>query len=169
MISLIRGGTGLDRQAIFAYTQDLIDIAIGGPGKNKKLDDAARLLWSNRHMIQRRGAWPTDLKPRNAADVRDYLVSKTYLMVPNDHLQPLKRHIGAELAKRLRQLNVGRPVGVTQAAWINTFVDRVLPLGVNTSDIQVMLKAAKDLPPNQVERLSKEHDALLRRGRRRPR
>ncbi len=170
IFGLIRGGVTLDREALFAYTQDLIDLAIGGPGKNRKLDDAAGLLWDNRSMLQRRGAWPSDLKPRNAADVREYLVNKSYLMVPNDHLQPLKRHIGAELAARLRQLNVGRPVGVTQAAWINTFVDRVLPLGVTTSDLQVMVKTARDhLPPSQVERLRKEHDALLRRGRRRVR
>ena len=147
------------------YTRDLVDMALGDhPLAKRKLAKAAKILFDNSKSLKTSGSWPQDLIARSAADVERYIRNKSKLLVPHDHVQILKRHIGAILNDRVRK-GLRLPPGTDPVTWVNSFVDRIDSIGVKASDLQVMLEATKHLPKEQVGRLLKELAALERRRR----
>ncbi len=154
----------------FEYIQDLVDIAAAGPGAKSKLAKAASLLFDNRGVLKARGAWPTGFNPRSAAEVERYIRDKTDLFIPHDHVQLVKQTIGAVLNRRVhpRTGDIRLPVGTNPVVWVNSFVDRIHSIGITSSDFDVLLEATKHIPKEQIPRLQRERDRLLRLRRRGP-
>jgi hypothetical protein len=158
-------GAKLNKELVQEYTQDLIDLAVGDhPLAKRKLAKAAQLLFDNSVELEKRGAWPKELKLGSVHDVENYIRNKAKLLAPHDHVQILKRHVGSTLYGRV-QRGLKLPAGVNPVNWTNSFVDRIDSIGVKTSDLQVMLEATKHLPKEQYERLQRELAALERKRR----
>ena len=145
------------------YIQDLVDLAVGGPAEDRKLARAASLLFDNRGRLKARGAWPTGFNPRSVAEMARYIREKTVLVIPDDHVQPVKRAIGEALYKRVKSGNIRLPAGTDPVAWVNSFVDRVHSIGRRSSDFDAILEAAKHIPREQIPRLRRELDKLRQR------
>jgi len=150
------------------YIQDLVDLAEPGPGAKSKLAKAASLLFENRGMLKARGAWPTGFNPRSVAEMERYIRDKTDLFIPHDHVQLVKRTIGEVLNRRVQSGNIKLPPGTNPLRWVNSFVDRIHSIGVTSSDFNTMLEATKHIPKEQLPRLARELDRLLRLRRRGP-
>ena len=89
-----------------------------------------------------------------------FIRGKAKLLVPHDHVQLLRRHIGSALNARLQQ-GLRLPPGTDPVKWVNSFVDRIDSIGILTTDLETMLEAArKYLPKEQVERLQREANAI---------
>ena len=138
---------------------------MGGPAEDKKLADAASLLFDNRAMLKARGAWPTGFNPRSVAEMERYIRLKTVLYVPDDHVQLVKETIGEALYKRVERGNIRLLAGTDRVAWVNSFVDRIQSIGLKSSDFDAFLEATKHIPKEQIPRLRRELDKLIRQRR----
>jgi hypothetical protein len=155
----------LNSELVREYTQDLIDFAVGEhPRAARKLPKAAKLIFNNRTKLKASGSWPSDLIANSAQDVEKYIRQKAKLLVPHDHYQILRKHVGAALNARVKK-GLKLPAGTDPVAWVQSFVFRIDSIGVKSSDLQVLLEATKHLPKEQVGRLLKELAALKRRRR----
>jgi hypothetical protein len=149
------------------YTGDLLDLIAG----EKKVDKAARALLAHRGQLGR--AWPRDLRATTVDGVSRYLREKTVLLVPADHVQPLRRTLGKDLYRRLKSDKQALDrLGITSqrqlARYVTTQSRRVVSMGPTSTDFRVMAEtAARHLPPDLTEKLRKKHVAILRRAKKR--
>jgi hypothetical protein len=154
----------LDSEMIQEYTQDLIDLAVGDhPLAKRKLAKAAQLLFNKMGELQQIGAWPSGFNPKSALEMEQYIRDHAGLVVPHDHLQLLRQHVGSALNARIER-GLKLPPGVNRIAWVNSFVDRIHSMGVTSSDLKVLLEATKYLPKDQALRLRRELDVLRQKG-----
>lgn len=157
------GGAARAPSLALEYIQDLVDLAVGGPAVDKKLAKAASLLFDNRAMLKARGVWPTGFNPRSVAEAERYVRDKTKLYIPDDHVQLVKRTIGESLYKRLKIGNIRLAPGTNRVAWVNSFVDRIDSIGLKSSDLDILVEAArKYIPKEQIPRLHRDLDKLRR-------
>lgn len=154
----------LDLEMVQEYTQDLIDLAVGDhPLAKRKLAKAADLLFKQSAELQKIGAWPTGFNPSSALEVEQYIHDHAGLVVPDDHKQLLRKHVGSVLNARVER-GLKLPAGVNPVDWVNSFVDRIHSMGVTSSDLKVLLEALKYLPKDQALRLRRELDVLKQKG-----
>jgi hypothetical protein len=148
------------------YTSDLFDIITG----EKKVGDAAEALLRNKTRLGR--AWPSDLRATTVDGVAKYIREKSLLMVPSDHVQPLKHTLGEDLYRRLSgskkaldQLGIktaGDP-NRQLSAFINKQTDRIVSMGPSSADFRLMAETAHNLPPEVNEKFREKHAPILRK------
>jgi hypothetical protein len=159
--------SALTKQLRSQYTSDLLGLITG----DKKLAKAARALLDHRTQLDR--AWPRDLRARTVEGVSQYLREKTLLLVPSDHVQPLKRTLGEDLYRRLStQKRALDRLGITSetqlAAYVDSQIDRIVSMGPSSTDLRVMAEtAANHLPAEQTAKFRTKYADILRRAKRR--
>jgi hypothetical protein len=154
------------------YTSDLLNIIAGDKQAQGKLDKAADALFRNRRKLGR--AWPADLKDTSRAVIRKYLQEKTILLVPDDHVQPLRRTLGADLYRRLKDNKKAlEQLGIKDnqlATWVRSQIVRIQSMGPRSADFRVMAEtAANHLPSDVTEKWRKKYLKILKQQRKRSR
>jgi hypothetical protein len=92
------------------------------------------------------------LRRRCLDGVAKYIREKSLLMVPSDHVQPLKRTLGEDLYRRLsgskKALDqLGIKDNKQLVAFINEQTDRINSMGPSSADFRLMAETAHKLPP----------------------
>jgi hypothetical protein len=141
--------SALTEQLRSQYCSDLLDMITGG----KKVDDAAEILLRNRGKLGR--AWPRDLRATTREGVSKYIREKTVLLVPNDHVQPLRRTLGKDLYRRLKENKrwldqLGIKNSRELSAFVNGQTDRIQSMGPSSADFRLMAETAANHLPEEV-------------------
>ncbi len=159
--------SALNEQLRSQYCSDLLDIITGG----KKIDDAAEILLRNRGELGR--AWPRDLRATTREGVIKYIREKTILLAPSDHIQPLRRTLGKDLYRRLKDNKrwldqLGIKGNRQLSDFVNEQADRIQSMGPSSADFRIMAEiAANHLPPEINEKFRKKFARILKQAKKR--
>ncbi len=159
--------SALTEQLRSQYTSDLLQVITG----EEKVESAAEALLRFRPELGR--AWPSDLRATTIEGVSKYLREKTVLLVPSDHVQPLRRTLGADLYRRIKDNNkwldqLGIKSGRQLAKFVSEQTSRIQSLGPSSADFRLMAEtAARHLPSEVNEKFRKKFAAILRKSARR--
>jgi hypothetical protein len=139
------------------YTSDLLDIVGRNRKAQEKLDLAADALFRNKRRLA--GSWPRDLTDTSRAGIRRYIQEKSLLLVPNDHVQSLRKTLGSDLYRRLNNdKSLLAELGIRQgndralAKYITRQIKRIAPMGVSSSDLRMIVETARTHLPADVTR-----------------
>jgi hypothetical protein len=154
--------SALTEQLSSQYVSDLLSIIDG----EKKLDKAAEALLRSRKALGR--AWPTDLRATTVDGIANYIREKAILSVPSDHVQPLRRSLGQNLARRLQNNKklldqLGIKNSRQLSAYVNKQIDRIHSMGPSSGDLRVMAETVNHLPPDVNESFRKKYAKILAR------
>lgn len=158
-------GKALEDVINSAYVNDFYNMLTGDhPRAARKLDKAAKLLFDNRRKLGDARALPDDLKDFTEKGIRKYIQEKSFLQIPHDHVQMVRRGLGKKLAARLEgNKRILDSLGIKNdaqlAKFVNSHNDRIRSIGVTRNDLTIIAEAAAShLPAAQVERLKKNFD-----------
>jgi peptidoglycan hydrolase-like protein with peptidoglycan-binding domain len=110
---------------------------------------AADSLRQVKKMISKVGAVPPGLKGNIGVEtIKNFVRDNTIFMIPDDHVIPLHRFAGNRLLTYYKQFGLpGIPSGLTDNAVAprisKLLADRFKSIGVKSTDLQLMLKAAQ--------------------------
>ncbi len=153
-------GKDLESSILSKYKGDFLEMVLGGPGADSKLDKCARYLFENQQALRQQGVWPTALRGTSEQQIRNYVQREGLLVIPNDHVQMVRKEIG----KHLNGLRLSKTIQA-DPKWIQDQVFRIQPGGVKSTDLGGILEVTRDLPKEQNERLYREHGQLIRQRR----